>query len=102
MRRFFLATATALGFSFVAYLVGCSSQSSNSVSQPSANPRVQPSEASPAQKPAAQAMDDSSVAKGLADLSAEDRAIAIKQAVCPVSGENLGTMGAPVKMEVKG
>ena len=47
-------------------------------------------------------MDDADVIKGLASLSAEDRAMAVKQAVCPVSGEKLGAMGAPVKMEVKG
>src|SRR6476469_7672944 len=37
------------------------------------------------------------IVAALAKLSAEDRAIAEKQKVCPVSGEPLGTMGAPIK-----
>ena len=40
--------------------------------------------------------------EGLAKLSEADRASAEKQHVCPVSGQMLGTMGAPVKVNVKG
>ncbi len=39
---------------------------------------------------------------GLAELSPEDRASAEQQQICPVSGEALGKMGAPVKIDVKG
>ena len=38
----------------------------------------------------------------LAKLSPADTASAEKQHFCPVSGEMLGTMGAPIKVEVKG
>lgn len=38
----------------------------------------------------------------LAKLSPEDTASAEKQYVCPVSGEMLGAMGAPMKVEVNG
>jgi hypothetical protein len=38
----------------------------------------------------------------LASLSAEDRAAIEKQKICPVSGELLGTMGAPPKVKVAG
>ena len=38
----------------------------------------------------------------LAKLSPEDAASAEKQHVCPVSGEMLGTMGAPQKIDVSG
>lgn len=38
----------------------------------------------------------------LAKLSPEDAASAEKQHVCPVSGEMLGTMGAPQKIDVNG
>ena len=38
----------------------------------------------------------------LAKLSPEDAASAEKQHVCPVSGEMLGTMGAPQKVDVNG
>jgi YHS domain-containing protein len=40
--------------------------------------------------------------EGLAELSAEDRALAEKQRICPVSGELLGSMGKPSKVTVKG
>lgn len=38
----------------------------------------------------------------LASLSAADKDIALKQVVCPVSGENLGSMGAPLKVSAEG
>ncbi|MHB8973889.1 MAG: hypothetical protein ACYC3X_28650 [Pirellulaceae bacterium] len=41
-------------------------------------------------------------AKGLAELSAADRATAEKQRVCPVSGDVLGAQGQPYKVTVKG
>ena len=41
-------------------------------------------------------------AAGLAELSADDRAAAEKQRVCPVSGDVLGTQGKPYKVTVKG
>lgn len=37
----------------------------------------------------------------LAKLSPEDAAAAERQHMCPVSGEMLGTMGAPLKIDVK-
>ncbi len=40
------------------------------------------------------------IAANLAKLSDEDRAAAEKQKVCPVSDEALGSMGAPVKIEL--
>jgi hypothetical protein len=41
------------------------------------------------------------IAKALASLSEIDRKAAIEQGVCPVSGEPLGSMGAPIKVHVK-
>ncbi|MEO8268595.1 MAG: hypothetical protein ABI557_02675 [Aureliella sp.] len=38
----------------------------------------------------------------LADLPEEDRKSAMKQHFCPVSGEMLGVMGEPEKIDVKG
>ena len=38
----------------------------------------------------------------LAKLSPEDAASAEKQHFCPVSGEMLGSMGAPIKIDAKG
>ena len=42
------------------------------------------------------------VKANLASLSTEDRALAEKQKICPVSGEPLGGMGAPKKISVAG
>ena len=39
--------------------------------------------------------------EGLAELSEADRALAAKQKLCPVSGEPLGSMGAPLQVKVK-
>lgn len=39
--------------------------------------------------------------EGLKELSAEDRAAAEKQRICPVSGELLGAMGKPYKVTVQ-
>jgi hypothetical protein len=40
--------------------------------------------------------------EALADLPEEDRKSAMKQHFCPVSGEMLGVMGAPEKIDVNG
>ena len=40
--------------------------------------------------------------EALASFSEEDRASAMKQHFCPVSGAMLGTMGAPEKVDVEG
>ena len=40
-------------------------------------------------------------AEALSQLSAADRALAAKQKTCPVTGELLGSMGAPYKVTVK-
>lgn len=42
------------------------------------------------------------MAETLASFSDEDRQSAMKQHFCPVSGEMLGTMGEPEKVEVDG
>jgi len=38
----------------------------------------------------------------LASLAAPDKDLALKQVVCPVSGENLGSMGKPLKVSAEG
>jgi YHS domain-containing protein len=45
---------------------------------------------------------DASIPPGLAELSPQDRELALNQKVCPVSGEKLGAMGAPIKLNVAG
>ena len=51
---------------------------------------------------AAQKTDMEKMAEQLATFSPEDRESAMKQHFCPVSGEMLGTMGAPEKVDVNG
>lgn len=51
---------------------------------------------------AKQAEQNAEVTAALADLTVEDRALAAKQKTCPVSNELLGSMGAPLKIDVKG
>ena len=47
------------------------------------------------------ATSDPELDKALASLSAEDRELARKQRVCPVSKAALGSMGTPVKVRVR-
>lgn len=42
------------------------------------------------------------VVEALAELSPEDRSLAERQKICPVTGELLGSMGAPIKVDVNG
>jgi hypothetical protein len=44
---------------------------------------------------------DPEIQEQLAKLSDEDRALAKKQKICPVSDEPLGSMGVPIKVTVK-
>ncbi len=51
---------------------------------------------------AAQGHQSEEVQEALAKLSPEERALAEKQEICPVSGEPLGSMGKPYKVTVEG
>jgi YHS domain-containing protein len=84
----------------LAAMAGCSGQS-----QPGhkAGPPGAQQPAAPTSEPSAQGNSSAAnVPQGLLELSAEDRATAQKQRICPVSGEVLGSMGKPVKVTVKG
>jgi YHS domain-containing protein len=70
-------------------LTGCSKEPADS-SAPAANGAAA-DVASPSDVPAA-----------FADLSVEDRAAALAQKICPVSGGPLGEMGTPIKVDVNG
>lgn len=45
---------------------------------------------------------DPEIAQALAKLPPEDRALAVKQKVCPVTGELLGSMGKPFRVDLEG
>ena len=53
-------------------------------------------------QPTAPENEDPAIAAALAKLSPEDRALAKKQRACPVTDLPLGSMGAPVKVNVHG
>lgn len=55
-----------------------------------------------ASKQAEEGVPNAAVTAAFAELSTDDRAIALKQRVCLVSGELLGEMGAPIKVDVNG
>ncbi|RMF89417.1 MAG: hypothetical protein D6741_17965 [Planctomycetota bacterium] len=57
---------------------------------------------SPAGEAASESDGMAKMMEGLAELSPEDRESAMKQHVCPVSGEMLGSMGTPIKVDVNG
>ena len=68
-------------------------------------PTLEPPKQTPTTPTQADAGDKEDAAKikaNLASLSTEDRALAEKQKICPVSGEPLGGMGTPKKLHVAG
>jgi hypothetical protein len=88
-RRFVLAFA--LGGLAVWALAGCQSKTA---------PETAPV---PKAAPQADVVVLSKMVQGVAEkLSDEDRALADKQAKCPVTDQALGSMGEPIKMKVKG
>ncbi len=79
----------------LALLAGCTGQNQPG---PKAGSPAAPERQASAQDKATEA----TVPEGLAELSGEDRILAEKQRVCPVTGALLGSMGKPEKVTVKG
>jgi Cu(I)/Ag(I) efflux system membrane fusion protein len=101
MRRTTLICVGVLVLPFLAIATGgCSKSATPTASETSAATSRSSSAADADAK--AQDSPDPKITAALAKLSAEDRALAVKQKLCPVSGEPLGSMGAPVKVDVKG
>jgi Cu(I)/Ag(I) efflux system membrane fusion protein len=95
----FLLCSVVLGVA--ATLAGCGGSTDKpDQGKPAATPTM--SQESDKGNADAGAADQSDAAPGLAKLSPEDRVLAEKQKVCPVSGERLGAMDKPVKITVKG
>lgn len=93
---FSLALFATLAFAFG--VVGCNSKAPNTKSTPSTgkSSNKQNEQADDTQS------DMEKMKAELAKLSPEDAASAEKQHFCPVSGEMLGVMGAPQKVDVNG
>jgi hypothetical protein len=101
MRRMMLICVGILMLPFLAMGSGGCSKSATPTAQQTSGASSQSSSAATADAQT-QGSPDPKITAALAELSAEDRAIATKQKICPVSGEPLGSMGAPVKVDVKG
>lgn len=80
---------------FGAAFVGCSKARAPAPPAAANEKKVVEAVASPEASPA-------DVTNAMASLSVADRAAAMAQKVCPVSGEKLGEMGTPIKITVKG
>jgi hypothetical protein len=106
-----MSQLTNLGFGLVAVglfvcVVGCAKET------PPATAPATTTEDAAATPPSATDGTDTTPAEGdaaaakieanLASFPAEDRALALKQKICPVSGEALGSMGPPIKLNVAG
>ena len=106
MRRFPMLLTLLASVSFAAGLIGCAASTPEQPEPPPANESTQ-TEAAPEMEHAkheheaheGQMMEGM---KGLEELSADDRKSAMKQHMCPVSDEMLGSMGTPIKVSVKG
>ena len=96
---FWKLNALAL-ISFVALamgLIGCGQHASS----PAPGPQTPAATAAPAQESPGPAIGESK-AHAKSTLTEADRKLIAQQKVCPVSGEELGAMGDPVKVVVKG
>ena len=94
MQRLALSLIGMLVLPFLAMVIGgCSNSSAPTASE---------QKSSSSAEAQAQGSPDPKITAALAELSTEDRAIATKQKICPVSREPLGSMGAPGKVAVKG
>lgn len=97
MNRFSMSIGFAAYAALALGLIGCNSNAPDKATQPTAGPAAESHEGhvhSPAELEKAKAE--------LAKLSPAERASAEKQQVCPVTGEMLGSMGPPKKVDVSG
>ena len=104
MLRTKLTIAAALLLPVALILIGCSKSTTQSAS-PQKTEQADQAHADASRDHADSApksSKDLEITAALAKLTPEDRVLATKQKVCPVSGELLGTMDAPVKIDVKG
>ena len=97
MNRFSISLGF-FGWAALAFgLCGCNANAPDKANEPATVPAAE-SHAGHVQSPAA--LEKAKVE--LAKLSPEDRASAEKQHVCPVTGEMLGLMGPPKKVDMNG
>lgn len=93
---FLLDAETRLNPAASAAYFGASGQAGSSDSSPTGTSTTSRSATTREKKPSQADLEN------IAKLPPEDRELAIRQAVCPVTGEPLGSMGVPLKFIVKG
>src|SRR5262245_47898334 len=86
-----------------AFAAGCRKSASSSAKVPKAKEGAQVNvDSNGNERGKSEATNNAEITAALANLPASDRALAEGQKTCPVSGELLGSMGAPIKIDVKG
>ena len=98
MNRIAVSTIFFILFTLATGVVGCKSQTPDTDATPAAG---QPADGH-GEHSQQGGTDMEKMKAELAKLSPEDAASAEKQHICPVSGEMLGTMGAPKRVDVNG
>jgi hypothetical protein len=104
MRSTLFLICIVSGLGLGAFLAGCGQPSGKTSpkSSPASSQPQKPAETPQPSEPKKTAEDSKSAPAGIAELPEADRALALKQKICPVSDEPLGSMGKPVKLEIKG
>lgn len=101
MSKYFLSLPAA--FLCGATLVGCSKEQAPAPAPPAVEEEVIEEVEVPAvETDAGAATGSDEITAAMAELSESDRAAALAQKTCPVSGEPLGSMGTPIKVTAAG
>ena len=100
----FMTRLFALGFLAISGCGGSNAPAPSATETPASASTAIATPVSPAPAPTAKTVSLTADEKGeiakLADKTDQDSALA--QATCPVSGENLGSMGVPIKVSAEG
>jgi hypothetical protein len=96
--------ATYFALVSIVWFVGCRKEPAPvpPVNPPANPPGGEASADKPAEQATVGASEATKIEAAFASLSVEDRALAVKQKICPVSDEPLGAMGTPIKVQVAG
>jgi Cu(I)/Ag(I) efflux system membrane fusion protein len=100
-----LSLVGSLMLPFALGLSGCGASTSSQLPEQDSKPSAAGKSNDDHEDDAGQAQEssqDPEVVEALAELSPEDRSLAERQKICPVTGELLGSMGAPIKVDVNG
>ena len=101
MKRSLTPAALALALLTLTSLTGCGEQAATTGTSGTSTSTTSDNAAEDAAAdPAADATADTD--EPLAALTAADRAAVVAQKICPVSDEDLGSMGTPIKVTVDG